>query len=75
MDYKHVEKDDYSGKKVKVLEGTFEPGTPDTKGIGDSDDWRKKFQDPDNNDLMKSYLKTGERYWYSDDWYGSDSRK
>jgi len=24
---------------------------------------------------MLAYLKTGERYWYSDEWFGSEKRK
>ncbi|MCK4261857.1 hypothetical protein KAW55_02735 [bacterium] len=34
--------------------------------------WRKKLKDREE---MLKYLKTGERYWYSDDWFGSEKRK
>ncbi len=34
--------------------------------------WRKKL---DNREEMLKYLKTADRYWYSDDWFGSEKRK
>ena len=34
--------------------------------------WRRKFGDREE---MLKYLKTAERYWYSDDWFGSEKRK
>jgi hypothetical protein len=34
--------------------------------------WRQKLES--RQDKLK-YLMTGERYWYSDDWYGSEKRK
>ena len=34
--------------------------------------WRKKIR---NREEMMKYLQTGERYWYSDDWFGSEKRK
>ena len=36
------------------------------------DTWRKKLR---NREEMLKYLKTAERYWFSDDWYGSEERK
>jgi len=62
-----VEKEGFDGKPVKVLGSTFEPGIPLEKG-----EWKNRFTG--REDEMK-YLETGLRYWYSDDWYGSERRK
>ena len=62
-----IEKEGFDGKPVKVLGSTFEPGIPLEKG-----EWRDRFTG--REDEMK-YLRTGLRYWYSDDWYGSERRK
>ncbi len=67
MAEKIVEKKDFSGKTVKVLDETYEPGIPDAK-----DNWRMKIGSRDSNMM---FLKTSQRYWYSDDWYGSEKRK
>jgi len=67
-----LEKEDFTGRKVKVLGGTYEPGTPPTAGAGDGEGWRFRFA---SRDEMLRYLKTAERYWYSTDWYGSEKRK
>ncbi len=64
---KIVEKKDYSGKMVKVLDETYEPGSP--SGV---DNWRKKIVDRDFNMM---FLKTSQRYWYSTDWYGSEKKR
>jgi len=66
-DYPIEEKTSFDGKKVKVLGPTYEEGKPET-----SIDWRQKLR---NREEMLSYLKTGERYWFSEDWYGSEKRK
>jgi hypothetical protein len=50
-----------------VLGPTYEAGKPDAP-----DDWRKKLR---SREEMLGYLKTACRYWYSDDWYGSERRK
>lgn len=34
--------------------------------------WREKLN---TKEEMLKYLQTGERYWYSDDWFGSEKRK
>ncbi|MBW2221103.1 MAG: acetyl-CoA decarbonylase/synthase complex subunit delta, partial [Deltaproteobacteria bacterium] len=60
---KLIDKEGFDGKHVKVLGSTFEPGIPTGK-----EDWRVKLTG--REDEVK-YLKTGLRYWYSDDWYGS----
>lgn len=46
---------------------TYEPGKP-----GAPVSWRGKLAS--RQDQIK-YLKSGERYWYSDDWYGSERRR
>jgi hypothetical protein len=50
-----------------ILGPTYEAGKPDAP-----DDWRNKLR---NRQEMLGYLKTACRYWYSDDWYGSERRK
>ena len=50
-----------------VLGATYEEGKPE----GPSN-WRHKLQT--REDMLK-YLQTGERYWYSDDWFGSEKRR
>lgn len=72
MDYKHVEKEDYRGKKVKILDATYDSGVPETIGCGENYGWRTKIETRD--DKIK-YLESGERYWYSNDWFGSEKRK
>lgn len=72
MDYKTEDKKDYSGKTVKVLAETYEPGIPDTVGCGASLGWRNNLLTKE--DKLK-YLKSGERYWYSNEWFGSEKRK
>ena len=42
------------------------------QGIGGPSNWRNKLQS--REDMLK-YLQSGERYWYSDDWYGSEKRR
>jgi hypothetical protein len=69
MEYK-IDKVKAPGRnEVELLGETFEKGMPDDKELGK---WRQKLGS--RQDIMK-YLKTGERYWYSDDWYGSEKRK
>jgi len=61
------EKVAFDGKKVKVLGPTFEEGKPETPI-----NWRQKMK---SREEMLAYLKTGERYWFSDEWFGSEKRK
>ncbi len=69
MDYK-VKKVKAPGRdEVELLGETFEDGMPERVELGH---WRQKLES--REDKLK-YLKTGERYWYSDDWYGSEKRK
>ncbi len=43
-----------------------------TEKLQESINWRKKLR---NREDMLKYLQTGERYWFSKDWYGSEKRK
>jgi hypothetical protein len=61
------EKVSFDGKKVKVLGPTFDEGKPETPI-----NWRQKLR---NREEMLAYLKTGERYWFSEEWFGSEKRK
>ncbi len=72
MEYKTIEKKDAAGNMVKVLDATFEPGTPETKGVGEDRGWRRHMTD--KSEMLK-YLKNGERYWYSHEWYGSEKKR
>ena len=61
------EKVTFDGKKVKVLGPTYDEGKPET-----AINWRKKMR---SREEMLAYLKTGERYWFSEEWFGSEKRK
>ncbi len=62
-----VEKERFDGSSVKVLGSTFETGTPEEK-----EEWRSKLT---GREEEVKYLKSALRYWYSNDWYGSERRK
>jgi hypothetical protein len=66
-DAKKIKKKKWDGEEVEILGETYEDGKPEG-----ADQWRAKMQ---NREQMLRYLKSGERYWYSDDWYGSERRK
>ena len=55
--------------EVEVLGSTFEPGKPAGEEMGK---WSKKLAS--RSETLK-YLETGQRYFYSSDWYGSEKRK
>lgn len=55
--------------EVEVLGATFEKGKPVSEDDGK---WRQKLSS--REDKLK-YLQTGERYWYGEDWHGSEKRK
>ncbi len=69
MEYQVEEKSAPGREKVEVLGKTFEKGKPEGEESGK---WRNKLAS--RKDKLK-YLQTGERYWYSDDWFGSERRK
>ncbi|NOZ64097.1 MAG: hypothetical protein GXO71_04060 [Caldiserica bacterium] len=54
-------------KEKKVLGPTYERGKP-TQPLS----WMKKLSD--RAEMLK-FLKTGERYWFSQEGYGSERRK
>ena len=53
--------------KEQVLGETYEPGKPTGPN-----NWRARLEA--REDKLK-YLRTGERYWYSEEWYGSEKRR
>jgi hypothetical protein len=69
MEYK-IEKTKAPGRdEVELLGATFEPGKPEGEDTGK---WRQKL---DSREERLKYLKTGERYFYGDEWFGSEKRK
>jgi hypothetical protein len=69
MEYQ-IEKKKAPGRdEVDVLGATFEEGLPEGEDTGR---WRQKLG---SREEKLKYLHNGERYWYSDDWYGSEKRK
>jgi len=69
MKYKVEKKKAPGREEVEVLGATFEEGKPEGEELGK---WRQKLG---SRDEKLKYLKTGERYWYGEDWYGSEKRK
>ena len=69
MEYKIEKKKAPGREEVEVLGATFEEGKPEGEDVGK---WRQKLES--REDKLK-YLQTGERYWYSQDWFGSEKRK
>ncbi len=55
--------------KPEVLGPTYEKGKPDDKEMGG---WRYKLS---GRDEKLRYLRTAERYWFSDEGFGSEKRK
>ena len=55
--------------EVDVLGATFEKGKPEGEEMGR---WRQKLE---SREEKLKYLQSGERYWYSEDWYGSEKRR
>jgi len=66
---KYINKEAPGRGKVDILAETYEAGSPDGEDAGR---WRQKLE---NRDDKIKYLQSGERYWYSDDWFGSEKRK
>ena len=69
MPYKKEQKEAPGRGKVEILGETYEAGEPRGEGTGR---WRQKLE---SRDEKLKYLKSGERYWYSSDWFGSEKRK
>ena len=61
------EKTLFSGEKVKVVGAEYEAGIPEQPHC-----WRVKIQ---SREEKLKYLRCGERYWFSKEWYGSEKRK
>jgi hypothetical protein len=69
MEYK-IKKTKAPGRdEVEVLGETFEEGKPEGEEAGK---WRQKLAS--REDRLK-YLQNGERYWFSEEWFGSEKRK
>lgn len=69
MEYK-VEKKKASGwGEIEVLGETFDEGKPTGEETGQ---WRQKLE---NREEKLKYLQNGERYWYGQEWFGSEKRK
>ena len=69
MEYQIEEKSAPGREKVKVLGATFEEGKPEGEETGR---WRQKLA---SREGKLRYLQTGERYWFGNDWFGSEKRK
>ncbi len=69
MEYKVEKKSAPGREEVDVLGATFEEGKPEGEEMGQ---WRQKLVS--RQEKLK-YLQNGERYWYGEDWYGSEKRK
>jgi hypothetical protein len=55
-------------QEVEILGATYEEGKPSGEEMGK---WRQKLAS--RNEKLK-YLETGERYFYSSEWFGSEKR-
>jgi len=69
MEYQVEKKSAPGREEVEVLGATFEEGKPEDKELGK---WRQKME---SRAAKLKYLETGERYWYGEEWYGSERRK
>ena len=56
-------------EEVEVLGATYEEGKPSGENMGK---WSQKLTS--RAETLK-YLQTGQRYFYSKDWFGSEKRK
>ena len=68
-EYKIEEKSAPNRDKVEVLGETYEKWKPEGEDMGK---WRQKLGE--RSEKLK-YLSTAERYWYGEDWFGSEKRK
>jgi hypothetical protein len=69
MKYKVEKKSAPGRKEVEVLGETYEEGEPEGEEMGR---WRQKLA---SREEKLRYLESGERYWYSKEWFGSEKRK
>ncbi len=56
-------------EEVEVLGATYEEGKPSGEMMGK---WSNKLS---SREETIKYLQTGQRYFYSQDWFGSERRK
>ena len=69
MEYQFKKKEAPGWGQVDVLGATYDAGRPEGEDVGK---WRYKLRD--RQERIK-YLEAGERYWYSQEWFGSERRK
>ena len=69
MEYQIEQKSAPGREKVEVLGATFDEGMPEGEQMGR---WRQKLE---SREEKLKYLRNGERYWYGEDWFGSEKRK
>ena len=69
MEYQIEKKKAPGRKEVEVLGATYEEGKPEGEDLGK---WRQKLG---SREEKLRYLQNGERYWYGEDWYGSEKRR
>ena len=62
-----VKKKKFDGEEVEVLDATYEEGIPEG-----ADHWRTKTRDREE---MLKFIKTGLRYYYVKEGFGSEKRK
>jgi hypothetical protein len=67
--FKFVKKEAPGRGQVDILAETYDAGIPSGEDEGR---WRQKIE---SREEKIKYLQNGERYWYSDDWFGSEKRK
>jgi hypothetical protein len=64
-----VKKQRFDGEAIEVLGPAYEDGKPTGEGIGQ---WQHKL---DSRKEILTYLRSGERYWYGKEGFGSERRK
>jgi hypothetical protein len=69
MEYKVEKKKAPGWGEIDVLGETFDEGRPEGEDVGR---WRQKLES--REDKLR-YLQTAERYWYGEEWFGSEKRK
>jgi hypothetical protein len=67
MSDQKLKKKKFDGEDVEILGPTYDEGKPDAPMR-----WRGKLM---SRKEMLAYLKTAERYWFSEEGFGSERRK
>ena len=65
-----IVKERFDGSKVEILGETYEAGCP---VAGEKYDWTARVGN-DRSELLQ-FLRTGLRYWYASEGFGSEKRK